>query len=97
MRCSVRLKPPHTLTVDGQRYSLTLGQYNVLMTLMSYQVCSLDMLIDAVYPPAAMRPLSERGVVYTHIYDLRRILDGHWQILNRQRIGWYLDREKTDG
>ena len=97
MRCNVTLKPPHILTVEDQQHTLSQGEFNVLMELMLRPMCSLDVLLDVVYPPCAVRPLSERGVVYTHLYWLRRRLKGHCQIINSHRTGWQLIRENDDG
>lgn len=94
-RLRVTLRYPYYVTAGPRRQYLASGPAQILFALMMKRECSLDELIEAVWPGNTIRPLTTRSIVGEYIRQVRVVLRGHWFVVNRFNHGWRL--EKDDG
>lgn len=92
----VTLNYPYNITIDGKPHRITIGEAQILFSLMATRVCSKDLLADAIWPGFTRRPLCPSNAISNYIWRLRQILEGHWRIINRFNQGWTLEKETPD-
>lgn len=90
----VTLRQPHILTVGGRRVLVSPSLVRVLFALMVREENSNGQLVEAIWPGGTIRPLRTSLIIGNYIYQLRRVLKGHWRIVNRFGWGWRLERDE---
>ncbi len=89
----VTLKYPYAITVDGRRRRVASGAAQILFALMTHRESSLEDLVQTVWSGNTIRPVGTRSIINLYICELRRMLKGHWRIVNRFSHGWRLEED----
>lgn len=86
----------HTVSIDGQRISLSLKEYDLLVYLVKHegQVMRREMILEAVW---GMDFFGDERTLDTHVKLLRRDLGSYADhIVTVRRVGYRFEKESTD-